>query len=66
VSGVQLFRELCQAEQPAAAIRALAGYDLAHLIAWLRAGHRRGVAALLLGLAELEAADRFVTSHDAD
>jgi hypothetical protein len=57
------FREVCDAPSAAAGVSALKPHDLARLIVWLQAGQKRGIRGLVLGLAELEAAVRFVKAH---
>jgi hypothetical protein len=47
-------------------MRELTGPELAGLITWLRAGHARGLQGLVLGLAELEASDRYVKDHPTE
>lgn len=58
-----MFHALCAQPSLATAIEGLNEYELAALIRWLRAGHGRGVQGLMLGLAELTAADRFTSAH---
>jgi hypothetical protein len=57
------FHAICAAPCAAAKVKELKAHELARLIEWLRASHERGVKGLVLGLAELEAADRFVKAH---
>lgn len=58
-----LFQALCAQADLQHSVRGLNEYELAGLIRWLRAGHGRGVEGLVLGLAELAAADRFTHAH---
>lgn len=59
----ETFQAICAAPALETAVRALGGHELARLITWLLAGHGGGVAGLVLGLAQLEAAERFVKAH---
>lgn len=61
-----MFQALCAGPDLTAAVRALNEFELSRLIRWLRAGHCRGLQCLVLGMAELEAADRFVGMHPTD
>jgi hypothetical protein len=54
------FLELCQAPQLGAAVKALNEPRLAHMITWLRDQPAGGIRALVLGVAELEAVERFL------
>lgn len=58
-----IFREICDAPALEAAVRELRSHELARLITWLDAGHGDGIPGLVLGLAQLEAAERFVKAH---
>jgi hypothetical protein len=58
-----LFQALCAQADLQKSVTGLNEYELAALIRWLRAGHGRGVQGLVLGLAELTAADRFTHAH---
>jgi hypothetical protein len=58
-----LFQALCAQSNLGDAVAKLNEFELAALIQWLRAGHGRGVQGLVLGLAELAAADRFTHAH---
>jgi hypothetical protein len=62
----ELFQQLCARPDLTAAVRELKPYDLTRLILWLRAGHCRGLQCLVLGMAELDAADRFLKAHPID
>lgn len=57
------FQEICDAAEPEAAVKELRPHELARLITWLAAGHGDGIPGLVLGLAQLEAAERFVKAH---
>ena len=61
-----IFQALCERPDLMAAVRGLNEFELSRLIRWLRAGHCRGLQALVLGMAELEAADRFTGMHPTD
>lgn len=58
-----LYLALCAQPDLTQAVGRLNEFELAALIVWLRAGHGRGVQGLVLGLAELNAADRFTHAH---
>jgi hypothetical protein len=58
-----MFHGLCAQPSLTEAVKGLNEFDLSRLIRWLRAGHGRGVHGLVLGLCELQAADRFVSAH---
>lgn len=57
------FADLCAAPRLEDAIARLNEFDLARLIQWLRQQDKGTLRLLVLGLAELEAANRFVTAH---
>lgn len=54
------FLELCGAPQLGPALKALNEPRLAHLITWLREQPAGGIRGLVLGVAELEAVERFL------
>jgi hypothetical protein len=57
----EIFDSLVMAADPAQAIRRLPAYELRELIRWLKeTSPGRGIAAGVLGLADVEAADRFL------
>ncbi|WP_193214948.1 hypothetical protein [Luteolibacter marinus] len=58
-----LFRTACDREKPAEFIGRLTHSELRALVVWLREGSGRGVRGFILGLAELEAAERFLKDH---
>lgn len=58
-----LLHALCSQPKLTEAVQYLNEFELTRLIRWLRAGHRGGIHGLVLGLCELEAADRFVGMH---
>lgn len=58
-----IFREICDAPDPEAAVRDLRPHELVRLITWLKAGHGDGIPGMVLALANLEAAERFVKAH---
>lgn len=61
-----LLHALCSQPKLTEAVQHLNEFELTRLILWLRAGHRGGIQGLVLGLCELEAADRFVKAHPVD
>lgn len=61
-----LLHALCSQANLTEAVQHLNEFELSRLIRWLRAGHRGGIQGLVLGLCELEAADRFVNIHPTD
>ena len=62
MSAAEDFRALCDAPSLSGAIRRLHYERLANLIQYLK-GATGGVRALVLGAAQIDAADRFVTDH---
>lgn len=54
------FLQLCRAPQLGPAVKALNEPRLAHLITWLRSQPAGGIRSLVLGVAELEAVERYV------
>lgn len=56
------FLELCGAPQLGTAVQALNEPRLAHLITWLRSQPAGGIRGLVLGVAELEAVERYLKS----
>jgi hypothetical protein len=57
------YRAICDAPDTEQALRRINQFQLSRLITWLRTGHRSGIQAVILGMAELEAADQFVKAH---
>lgn len=54
------FLELCGAPQLGPAVKGLNEPRLAHLITWLRSQPAGGIRTLVLGVAELEAVERYL------
>jgi hypothetical protein len=61
-----MYHALCAQPDLTAAARGLNEFELSRLIRWLRSGHCRGLQGLVLGMAELEAAERFVKAHPTE
>jgi hypothetical protein len=59
----QDFSGICEAPSLREAVRELEAVRLARLITWLRLQGVGTIRSLVLGIAELEAADRFTLAH---
>lgn len=56
----QLFRDACDSPRLEPALKALSEPELSRLIEWLRQPPAGGIRALVLGVAEAEAVERYL------
>lgn len=61
--GREIFQHVCEADDEAAAVRALKEHDLCDLTVYLRQLPHSGIRGRILGLGMVEAWERYLKAH---